>query len=101
MVVIMDWFAIPVRLIRVAKNAVGISLETRLIPHYLLEYRYFVAWVDVNGATWRQEFTLLKRIGKRHIYLLATGDGGRTLKELYKQGIRLIFIRGLVPAEEV
>ena len=92
---------IHARLIRVATHAVGISLEISLIPFYLLEHRHLVAWVHVNGRIWIQEFTLLKRRSKNHVYLLATGPGGKMLKELYEQGIRYILIGGLTPEVEI
>ena len=92
---IVGW--IPVRLVQIAGDAVGISIKTSLVPRET-EQRYFVAWVFVDGKGWRQEFTLLKGGSKNYDQMLATGAGGKALLELYKRGARYILIGDLRPA---
>ena len=93
---VIQW--IPARLVYISSKAAGVSVKIDQIPQYLLERRRLTGWVNVNGVVWRQEFTVLSKRNKNYVYLLPTGHGGRALFQLYKQGIRQIFVTGLEPA---
>ena len=89
---------IPARLVQHTSTEIAVSVGIDFIPRYLLEHKYLVGWVDANNRIWKQDFTVLKRHKKNVVYLLATGPGGKTLLELYRQGIRRIFVAALRPA---
>lgn len=90
---------IPARVIRISTHGFGVSVDASFMPQYLHNYKRLVGLVWDGEAVWQQKFTVIKSQKRsERLHLLAISPGGVRLRQLYMQGVRQVFIAGLVPA---